>query len=104
MLSLIPSEIDIILHVETWEHEESRVPNIKGFVLWSLWNKISRCRGIKGIACYIRIKFRRLLGFIRKILSINTCGWIFHISMLRIFILKYDILHLLILLFIKSTI
>jgi hypothetical protein len=39
MLSWISSEIDIIPMVKTWEHEESEVPNIEGFVLWSVWNK-----------------------------------------------------------------
>jgi hypothetical protein len=54
MISWISSDIDIICLVETWEHEESKVPNIQGFVLWSAWNKKSYCRGIGGIACYIR--------------------------------------------------
>jgi hypothetical protein len=40
--------------VETWEHEESKVPNIEGFVSWWTWNKKSHHRGIGGIACYIR--------------------------------------------------
>ena len=40
--------------IETWEHEESKVPNIDGFVLWSIWNKQSYRRGIGGIAYYIR--------------------------------------------------
>jgi exonuclease III len=54
ILSWIPSEIDIIFLVETWEHEESKVPNIDGFILWSTWNKKSSHRGVGGIACYIR--------------------------------------------------
>jgi hypothetical protein len=41
--------------VETWEHEECKVPNIEGFVLWSTWNKKSSRRGIGGIACYIKM-------------------------------------------------
>jgi len=53
-LSWISNEVDIILLVETWEHKESRVPNIDGFVLWSTWNKRSPRRGIGGIACYIK--------------------------------------------------
>jgi hypothetical protein len=53
-VKLDPSEIDIILLVETWEHEESKVPNIEGFVLWLVWNKRSYHRGIGGIACYIK--------------------------------------------------
>ena len=53
-LSWIPSEIDIILLVETWEHEESKVPDINGYVLWSILNKRSCHRGIGDIACYIR--------------------------------------------------
>jgi hypothetical protein len=70
------------LLVETWEHEESRVPNIEGFVLWSIWNKRSSCRGIGGITCYIR---KNLSPYIRlhkkdpfnqyiwmEILDINT--------------------------------
>lgn len=39
MISWIPSDIDIICLAETWEHEESKVPNMEGFVLWSAWNK-----------------------------------------------------------------
>ena len=35
-LSWISNEVDIILLVETWEHQESKVPNIDDFVLWSL--------------------------------------------------------------------
>ena len=53
-LSWISNEVDIILLVETWEHEESKVPNIDGFILWLIWNKRSYRRGIGGIACYIR--------------------------------------------------
>ena len=53
-LSWISNEVDIILLVEAWEHKESKVPNIDGFVLWSTWNKQSYHRGLGGIACYIR--------------------------------------------------
>jgi hypothetical protein len=54
MISWILSDIDIISLVETWEHEESKVPNIEEFVLWSAWNKKSHRRGIGDIVCYIR--------------------------------------------------
>jgi hypothetical protein len=54
MISWIPSDIDSIFLVETWEHEDSKVPNIEGFVLLSEWNTKSHRRGIGGIACYIR--------------------------------------------------
>ena len=53
-LSWISNDVDIILLVETWEHEESKVPNIDVFILWSIRNKRSYRRGIGGIACYIR--------------------------------------------------
>ena len=53
-LSWISNEVDIILLVETWEHQESKAPNIYAFVLWSIWNKRSYRKGIVGIACYIR--------------------------------------------------
>jgi hypothetical protein len=53
-MSWIPSDIDSICLVETWEHEESKVPNMEGFLLWSTWNKKSHRRGIGGISCYIR--------------------------------------------------
>ena len=53
-LSWISYDVDIIFLVETWEHEESKVPNIDGFTLWSTLNKRSSCRGIGGIACYIK--------------------------------------------------
>jgi hypothetical protein len=52
MVSWIPSDIDIICLAETWEHEESKVPNMEGFV--STWNKKYHRRGIGDIACYIR--------------------------------------------------
>jgi hypothetical protein len=35
MLSWILSEMYIIFLIETWEHEESMVPYIQGFSLWS---------------------------------------------------------------------
>jgi hypothetical protein len=54
MISCIASDIDIICLVETWKHEESKVPNMEGFVLWSTWNKKSHRRGIGGIYFYIR--------------------------------------------------
>ena len=38
-ISWISNEVDIILLVETWEHEQSKVANIDGFILWSIWNK-----------------------------------------------------------------
>ena len=53
-LSWISNDFDIILLVETWEHEESKVPNIDGFALLYTWNKRSSRRGIGGIACYIK--------------------------------------------------
>ena len=53
-ISWILSDIDIICLVETGENEESKVPNIEVFVLWSAWNQNSYHRGIWGIACYIR--------------------------------------------------
>jgi hypothetical protein len=46
MISWILGGIDIICLVETWEHEESKVPNIEGFVLWSEWKKKFHHRGI----------------------------------------------------------
>jgi exonuclease III len=54
MISWIPSDIDIICLAETWEHEESKVPNMKGFVFWSAWNKKYHRTGIGGIAYYTR--------------------------------------------------
>ena len=54
MISWIPSGIDIIYLAETWEHEESKVPNIDRFILYSTCNKKSSRRGVGGIACYIR--------------------------------------------------
>ena len=66
MLSWIPSEIDIILLVETWEHEESKVPNIDKYVIWSIWNKRSCRRGIVGIACYIRKNISPHVRFYKK--------------------------------------
>ena len=54
MLSWIPSQIDIILLIETWEREESTVPDIYRYVLWSIWNKRSCRRSIWRTACYIR--------------------------------------------------
>ena len=86
MLSLIPSEIDIILLVETCEHEEFKFPNIEGFVLWSTWNKRSYHGGIKGIDCYTKKNIFTHIRLHMNDLIPSTCGWRFHISMLRIFI------------------
>jgi hypothetical protein len=75
MISWIPSDIDIICLVATWEHEESKVPNIEGFVLWLTWNKKSHCRGIGDIVCYI---IRRISPDIQlhKIDPLNQYIWI----------------------------
>lgn len=54
MLSWIPRDIDLILLVETWEHDKSRVPHLNRFILWSIWNKKYCWRGLGGIAYYIR--------------------------------------------------
>ena len=54
MLTWIPSDIDLICLVETWERDESRIPHLEGFTLWSVWNKKTSRRGFGGIACYIR--------------------------------------------------
>ena len=52
-LSWISNEVNIILLVETWEHKESKLRNIDGFILLSISKKRSYRRGIGGIACYI---------------------------------------------------
>ena len=75
ILSWISSEIDIILLIETWEHEESKVPNIEGFVLWSTWNKNSHRKGIGGTTCYI-IKRISLHIQLHKIDPLNPYIWI----------------------------
>ena len=53
-LSWISNEVDIILLVETWEHEESKVPNIDGLVLGLIWSKRSYYREFGCITCYIK--------------------------------------------------
>jgi len=75
MISLIPSDIDIICLVETWEHEESKVPNIEIFFLWSAWNKKSHHIGIWGIACYIRKSISPHIQ-LHKIDPLNQYIWI----------------------------
>jgi exonuclease III len=75
IISWILSDIDIICLVETWENEESKVPNIEGFILWSAWNKKSHCRGIGGIACYIRKSISPHIQ-IYKIDPLNQYIWI----------------------------
>ena len=75
MISWIPSDIDIICLVETWEHEESKVPNIEGFVLWLAWNKKSHRRGIGGITCYIRKSISPHIQ-LHKIDPLNQYIWI----------------------------
>jgi hypothetical protein len=75
MISWIPSDIDIICLVETWDHEESKVSNIEGFVLWSAWNKKSHRRGIVSIACYI-IKSISPHIQLHKIDPLNQYIWI----------------------------
>ena len=73
-VSWILNEVDIILLVETWEHEESKVPNIDGFVLWSIWNKQSYRTGIGGIACYIRKNISPHASLYKKTLTTNIFG------------------------------
>jgi hypothetical protein len=75
MISWISSDIDIISLFETWEHEDSKVPNIEGFVLWSTWNKKSHRRGIGGITCYI-IKSISPHIQLHKIHPLNQYIWI----------------------------
>ena len=74
-LSWISNDVDIILLVETWEHEESKVPNIDGFTLWSTSNKQSSHRGIGGIACYIK---KNISPYVRLYKSdpYNQFSWI----------------------------
>jgi hypothetical protein len=75
MISWIQTDIDIICLVETWEHEESKVPSIEGFVLCSAWNKKSHRRGIGGIACYIRKSISPHIQ-LHKIDPLNQFIWI----------------------------
>ena len=75
MISWILSDIDIICLVETWEHEEFKVPNIEGFVLWSAWNKKSHHRGIGGIVFYIRNNISPHIQ-LHKINPLNQYIWI----------------------------
>ena len=74
-LSWIPSEIDIILFVETWEHKESKVPDIDGYVLWLIWNKCLCRRGIGGISYYIRKNISTHVSIYKKDLY-NQFIWI----------------------------
>jgi hypothetical protein len=107
MLSWILSEIDIRFLVEIWAYEEYMVSNIKGFVLWSTWNKKSYHRGIGGIVCYIK---RNISSHIRlhKINPLNQYIWMeildINAKNIYIYILQSIILCLLILPFIKKTI
>jgi hypothetical protein len=75
MISWISSDIDIICLIETWEHEESKVPIIEGFFLWSAWNTKSHRRGIGGIACYIRKSISPQIQ-LHKIDPLNQYIWI----------------------------
>ena len=75
MISWILSDIDIICLVEIWEHEESKVPNIEMFILWSTWNKNFQRRGIGGIACYI-IKIISPHIQLHKVDPLNQYIWI----------------------------
>jgi hypothetical protein len=75
MISWILSDIDIMCLVETWEHEESKVPNIEGFVSWWTWNKKSHHRGIGGIACYIRTSIYHHIQ-VHNIDPLNQYIWI----------------------------
>jgi hypothetical protein len=75
MMRWILNDIDIICLLETWEHEESKVPNIEGFFLWSTWNKKNHRRWIGGIACYI-IKSISPHIQLHKIDPLNQYSWI----------------------------
>ena len=54
MLIWISSDIDINFLVGMWEHDESKVPHIDGFNMWSTWNNKSFCKGIEGMTSYIK--------------------------------------------------
>ena len=75
MISWILSDIDIIYLVETWGHQESKIPNIEGFFMWSAWNKKSHRRGIGGIYCYIRKNISPHIQ-LHKIDPVNQYIWI----------------------------
>lgn len=75
MLNWRPIEIDIISFFETWKYEEvevPKVPQIKGFILWLIWNKRSYYKGISSISYYIKTKFPHI-NFHKKSLSISIC-------------------------------
>jgi hypothetical protein len=75
MISWIMSDIDIIFLVETWEHEESKVTNIEGCVLWLVWNKKSHRKGIVSITCYIKNGISPHIQ-LHKINPLNQYFWI----------------------------
>ena len=102
-LSWISNEVDIILLVETWEHEESKAANIDGFVLWSIQNKRSQRRGIGGIACYIRKTSPPMIGFIKNTLTTSIFGQRLQTLMIKIPTQQFVIFPLLILTSIRRT-
>jgi hypothetical protein len=75
MISWISNGIDIICLDKTWEHEDSKVPNMEGFVLWSSQNKKSHRREIGGIASYIKKNISPHIQ-LHKIDPINQYIWI----------------------------
>jgi hypothetical protein len=75
MISWILSDLDIICLEGTWEHEDSKVPNMEGFVLWLAWNKKYHRRGIGDIVCYIRKNISPHIQ-LHKIDPLNQYIWI----------------------------
>jgi len=75
MLSWISREINIILLVKTWEHEESKVHNIEEFVLWSTWNNKSYYREFGGTICYTNKDISPHIWLL-KIDPLNQYSWI----------------------------
>lgn len=75
MLSWISSDINLIRLVETWEHDESRVPHLDGFTLCSAWNNKSAQRGFGGIECYTRNIVSSHIR-LHKIDPFNQYNWI----------------------------
>lgn len=62
------SEIDILLVVETWEHQGNEIPKIKGFTCHSIWNQKEYIggRGYGGLACYTKDSIKEHITVVKE--------------------------------------
>ena len=47
-------DVDVIFLGETWEREECKLPNIPGYIVFSMFQSHTELRGQGGVACIFK--------------------------------------------------